>query len=203
LIVRWLTSACAAVMVTLGVALVGTGPAAAHAELVAAEPDQDATVSTLDVVRLRFTEPLRPEFSALVVTATDGALVVSGSPAVAGTEISVPVTVTDGGSYTVAYRVLSPDGHPVEGSYTVTFTPQPAASAAAPPPTSMGTPPPTTRSASPTAADEPGGGASGAAAEKADAGDGMSLVGVGGGLLSCAALVGAGLVWRRRMRDHA
>ena len=198
-------AAVVTVAISMGVPLAGAGPAAAHTELVAAEPPQDATVTALEVVRLRFTDPLRQEFSTVAVTAADGARVDSGSTAVTGTEITVPVAVTGGGSYTVAYRVLSADGHPVEGSYAVIFAPPPppAASAAAPPPTSMATPPPTTRSASPTASDEPGGGASGTVAEQADAGGGMSLVGVGGGLLSCAALVGAGLVWRRRMRDHA
>ncbi len=199
---RRLALAGVAAMFTLAVAPAGAGPAAAHTELVAAEPARDATVTSLTAVRLRFTDPLRPEFSAVAVTATDDARVVSGSPAVAGTEITVPITVTGAGSYTVAYRVLSADGHPVEGSYTVSVAPQ-LAPQTAPPSTSAavpaGTPPSPPTSAAPTEVV-----ATGAAWNATGAGvGGPSLVGVGAGLVVCTAFLGAGLVWRRRRREHA
>jgi methionine-rich copper-binding protein CopC len=170
--------------------------------LAAAEPARDATVSSLTAVRLRFTDPLRPEFSTVAVTATDDARVVSGSPAVAGTEITVPVTVTGGGSYTVAYRVLSADGHPVEGSYAVSLAPQPAphpgppSTSAAVPASTPPSPPPSTEPTEvvPT----------GTAWTATGAGvGGTALVGVGTGLVVCTALLGAGLVWRRRRREQA
>ena len=202
-IVHWVAVSHLALVVAVLAGLAGAEPAAAHAKLVAADPARDATVTSLAAVRLRFSEVLRPEFSTVAVTATDGARVVSGSPAVAGTEISVPVTVTGAGPYTVAYRVLSADGHPVEGSYAVTFAPPPAPSQAVSPPAAAATPLPTTRPASPSAGEEAGAGGSRTAAEEAGGGGGASLLGVGGGLLACAALASAGLVWRRRMRDHA
>ena len=197
-----MTLACLGVIVTLGVALGTAGPAAAHTKLVVADPVQDATLTSLEAVRLRFTDGLRPEFSSLVVTATEGGRVVSGAPSVTGTEISVPVTVTDTGSYAVAYRVLSADGHPVEGTYAVSFAPAPPAT---PPPSAT---PSASSSAEPTDVEGSGVGAtdvatSGTAADEASGGGGMTLVGFGAGLLVCAALVGAGLVWRRCMRDHA
>ena len=189
---RLALAAVVTVVISMGVSLAGAGPALAHTKLVAADPAQDATVTSFEAVRLRFTEPLRPEFSALAVTATNGAPVVSGSAAVTGTEITVPVTVTDGGSYTVAYRVLSADGHPVEGSYAVTFAPAPPSAASASP-----------SAAEPSAAEPSNVATSGTAADGARAGGGTVLVGFGAGLLGCAALAGAGLVWRRRMREHA
>ena len=179
------------VAVAVGSPLGTAAPAAAHIDLVAAEPSQDATVASLDVVRLRFSGPLRPEFATLAVTGADGARVDSGSPAVAGVEISVPVNVTAAGPYTVAYRVLSPDGHPVEGSYAVTYAPPPSSpppsspspSSAAPP-----TRPPDDLAATPTAVD--------------DDNDGSAPIRVAaGGLLACVAVAGAWLGWRSRVRD--
>ena len=59
--------------------------------------------------------------SVVLVTKSDGASVVSGKSAVADNTVTTPVKTGPSGDYTVAYRVVSADGHPVSGrlSFTV------------------------------------------------------------------------------------
>ena len=200
-IFHWVAVSHLALMVAVLAGLAGAGPAAAHAKLVATDPAREATVTSLAAVRLRFSEVLRPEFSTVAVTAPDGAQVVSGSPAVAGTEITVPVAAAAPGSYTIAYRVLSADGHPVEGSYVVTYA---LPTAPAVPPSAASAVPSLTPSPPPTPSAEPTDVvATGSAATGTVDGGGASQFAVGAGLVCCAALLAAGLGWRRRRSDHA
>jgi methionine-rich copper-binding protein CopC len=164
------------------------GPAVAHTDLVATEPAPGATVTTLTAVRLRFSEDLRPEFAMVVITGPDGARVATGSPAVLGRQIALPVAVIPAGTYTVAYRVLSADGHPVEGSWALTYAPDGPAPAAPSAPSVPAPPVPPAAGEDPTVT----GGASPWT---------IGIWGVSGGVLAGAALAGAGLVRRRRTRD--
>jgi methionine-rich copper-binding protein CopC len=101
-------------------ALLAAGPASAHAELTATTPAQGATVTRLPAqVSLTFSEPVaRPV--AVVVTGPDGATVSGGGPRIDGGTVTQPVTGSAAaGRYTVSYRAVSDDGHPVSG--TVSF----------------------------------------------------------------------------------
>jgi methionine-rich copper-binding protein CopC len=117
--------ALAATLVT-GVALLvvqvgGAGPAAAHASLVGVVPADGATVRSAPAeVTLRFDENIRQP-SVVVVDGPDGKRVDHGSTTVLNDTASVRVRVRDPGPYTVAYRVLSADGHPVSGRTRFTF----------------------------------------------------------------------------------
>ena len=96
-------------------------PAQAHSSLVSSNPAANATVVDFPMdVTLTFNEEL------LVVGADNPNKVevfdemgnlVSGVAVVTGVNVSVPVGINGNGAYKVKYRVVSKDGHVVEGDY--------------------------------------------------------------------------------------
>jgi methionine-rich copper-binding protein CopC len=118
-------NALAATLVT-GVALLvvqvgGAGPAVAHASLVGVVPADGATVRSAPTqVTLRFDENIRQP-SVVVVDGPDGKRVDHGSTTVLDNTASVRVRVREPGPYTVAFRVISADGHPVSARTGFTF----------------------------------------------------------------------------------
>jgi methionine-rich copper-binding protein CopC len=106
-------------------ALMGLGatPASAHAHLVRAVPGDGATVTTAPArVRLVFDENMRAP-AALAVTGPSGARVDQGQAQVLDNTASVRVEVRTAGRYTVAFRVVSADGHPVSEQTSFVFAP--------------------------------------------------------------------------------
>ena len=72
-------------------------------------------------VELTFSEDLDSGFVA--VTAPDGSKVTTSEPRISGTTDVADLAASDQrGRYTVAYRVVSGDGHPVTGQFTFTAT---------------------------------------------------------------------------------
>jgi copper resistance protein C len=119
-----LAAVCAAVLAMSG-ALMGLGatPASAHAHLVRAVPGDGATVTTAPArVRLVFDENMRPP-ALLTVTGPSGTRVDHGSVQVLDNTASVRVDVLTAGRYTVAFRVVSADGHPVSAQTSFRFVP--------------------------------------------------------------------------------
>ncbi|MDG4800377.1 copper resistance CopC family protein [Micromonospora sp. WMMD980] len=112
--------------------LAPAAPAAAHNALQSAAPAQDARLTAAPTsVTLRFLQRLNPEFTTIVLSDAERRKVPTGVPAVDGTAGTVTVDQPlANGTYTVAYRVVSADGHPVQGSYRFTVA-DPAAPAAA------------------------------------------------------------------------
>jgi methionine-rich copper-binding protein CopC len=109
--------------VTGGLAVLGAVPASAHAHLVRAVPGDGATVTTAPGrVRLVFDENVRTP-AALVVTGPSGTRVEQGQVQVLDNTASVRVHVMAAGRYTVAFRVVSADGHPVSAQTSFRFTP--------------------------------------------------------------------------------
>lgn len=113
-----LTALCGAV---LAAALLGTGTASAHSTIVQMSPPDGSSVDTgPDTVTLTFNEAISPDFAELTVVGPDGHLWSRGEPSVHGNEISVPVgELGPAGTYTVAVKVTSADGHVV--GYTRSF----------------------------------------------------------------------------------
>ncbi len=105
--------ACALLLVRFGVAY-------AHAALISAEPAAKSHVaSSPGRVRLVFSEPLEPSLAQISLVAADGhveSLTVSGDPHDVHALIA-PVADLSEGAYRVLWRVVSADGHPVDGSY--------------------------------------------------------------------------------------
>jgi copper resistance protein C len=128
----------AAVALTAAAALLASAtPALAHDELVSSNPAADARVAQPPTeVVLTFDEAVLPVGTQVVVTGPDGP-VSEGSPRLEGPAVHQPLRGGPAGTYKVAWRVTSADGHPVSGTFA--FTAQ-----AASPPTSTTTPPSTT-----------------------------------------------------------
>lgn len=141
-----------ALLALVGLALLGSGgAAAAHNELIGSDPADGAEVATGPPrVSLTFNLPVQPGFSTVIVTGPDGIQWQDGAPAEAGAVVSAPVRpLGPTGHYTIAYQVLSADGHPVRGAIGFTLTtPGTGAAAGSPPATDRsGIAPPTTTAA--------------------------------------------------------
>ena len=135
----------------------GGAVAAAHTALVGSDPANDAQVSTpLSAVVLTFSEDINPAFATVVVHGADGRNWVTGTARVDGPRLTADVgpAPLPNGKYTVGYRVVSADGHPVSGSYSFTVAgtpdqPTPAATSVAVAPTTTAAPAASTESSGP------------------------------------------------------
>ncbi|MEV6036923.1 copper resistance CopC family protein [Nonomuraea sp. NPDC052116] len=110
-------------------------PALAHDALKSSSPAKDAEVKSLDEVRLEFTAGVRLPF--VIVRGPGGAELQSGKPEADGKVVTQAVKEPlPDGKYTIAYRVVSSDGHPIEGEIPFKVkgaeTPSPSPSAASP-----------------------------------------------------------------------
>jgi methionine-rich copper-binding protein CopC len=112
----------AAVLVAVCILLTGQLPADAHASLVSTDPaDGSQVASAPETVELTFSEDLDTGFVA--VMAPDGTKVETSEPRLSGARMSADLEEShQSGVYTVAYRVVSVDGHPVTGQFTFTAT---------------------------------------------------------------------------------
>ncbi|MFR9802635.1 copper resistance protein CopC [Pseudonocardia sp. RS010] len=128
--------------------LAGASPAFAHEELLSADPSDGANLAQPPAsIRLEFSAELDPAFVSTTVTSQDGRRWDAGPPQVEGRIVTVSAqTAVPAGSYTVGYRVVSNDGHPISGgvTYQVTTDNSPAAPAAAAPSTTPASTAPST-----------------------------------------------------------
>ncbi|GIM85423.1 copper resistance CopC family protein [Salinispora arenicola] len=114
--------------------LVPAAPAAAHNSLKAATPAKNAQLATAPTeITLEFLQKLDPAFTTIVLSDAAQQKIPTGEPMVTGATGTISI---DGplpnGTYTVAYRVVSADGHPVQGSYPFTVADPAGAEAPAP-----------------------------------------------------------------------
>ena len=102
--------------------LAGPSPAVAHASLVSTSPEDGSEIATAPPsVELTFSEDVGSGFVA--VTAPDGTKVKTSHTHLSGPRVTADLSASDQrGRYTVAYRVVSADGHPVSGTFTFTTT---------------------------------------------------------------------------------
>lgn len=102
----------------------GAGTALAHNVLVSSDPPEAAQLATGPrEVRLTFDQPVREGYNTVNVVGPDGTYWTDGQGRVEGTSVIAPVReLGPAGAYTVGYRVLSNDGHPVSGKVTFTLT---------------------------------------------------------------------------------
>jgi len=95
--------------------------ASAHALLLRTVPSPQTTVKAAPkLVKLAFSEPVEAAFGAIRVFDVDGHRVDAGRLARAdgGREVDVPTPHIHDGTYTVTWRVVSADGHPVHGGFS-------------------------------------------------------------------------------------
>ncbi len=151
----------AVVFSALGFAI---APAAtAHTSLVSTSPENGAVLSTApEEIVFTFSEALLPDFVRFLRISDTGDVEDLGI-----TEVDGAIARLDwprglpGGEWTVEYRVVSQDGHPVIGSIAFTYdsatptpTPTPTPTSATPTPSPTGTPEPTSP-VTPTPTDTP------------------------------------------------
>jgi len=110
-----------AVAVVVVVLVVAAPAASAHAVLLSTDPSPQTTVQKSPTsVKLVFSESVEVSFGAVRVFDVDATRVDTGtiSRAQGNREVSVPVRDLKDGTYTVTWRVVSADGHPVHGGFT-------------------------------------------------------------------------------------
>lgn len=120
--------------VALLATVLGVMPAAqAHDYLVGSTPKLNSTVTTAPKqVSLKFndivlTRPAPPQVS---VRGPDGRYYESGCSTVTDATVNVPVALGGAGKYTVTWRIVSADGHPVSDSIAFTYRPKAGVSGA-------------------------------------------------------------------------
>ncbi|SCL44194.1 hypothetical protein GA0070606_0180 [Micromonospora citrea] len=186
----------AAALAAVALLLVPAAPAAAHNTLRSASPAAESRLTAAPTqVTLTFMQRLDPAFTTIALTDAARERVPTGEPVVTGTTGTVTIDrPLANGVYTVAYRVVSADGHPVQGSYR--FTVADPAGDAGPAVGAPGSAPPSVdpspSSAAPAAASEDRDGGPGAAAsEDRDGGPGAAASEDRDGGPGAAALVAA------------
>ncbi|MEU6250122.1 copper resistance CopC family protein [Glycomyces sp. NPDC047010] len=110
----------------LALALAFAAPASAHAGLVGTDPEDGAELDTAPAsVTATFSENLDGPSTEIAVTGPDGAVIEAGDPVFDGDTFTQPMLYGEPGEYTVAYRVISEDGHRIDGavSFTVAEVP--------------------------------------------------------------------------------
>lgn len=194
---------------TTALAALTAGPAAAHDRLLSSDPADGAQLETPPAaLTLTFnTEPLAIE-PQVVVSDSAGTVVAQGAPVIEGSTATFaidPAVALGGDTYTVAWRVVSSDGHPIEGTFAFAVAAQPEAPATEEPATDTATPEDTasgdateTETDAATADDT-----SAPVSAETEDGDGSALVPVllGIGVVVVVAAVVVVLVLRRRGAD--
>jgi methionine-rich copper-binding protein CopC len=134
---RTLPAALVAAFLAVAALVVPALPAAAHDELISTDPTADAVLETLPAqITLSFSADVLPDAGATVVEVTDasGASLTVGGPEAAGAEVTQTLAGPASGAVTVRWRVVSSDGHPIDGEFAFSVpiaSPTPTSSAAA------------------------------------------------------------------------
>src|SRR4051812_37485832 len=92
-------------------------PASAHNVLISSDPSEGAVVQAAPtLITLTFDEAVQDFQPVVTVLGPDGQKYESGPPQVDSTVVTTPVgPMPTAGDYVIAYRVVSADGHPVQG----------------------------------------------------------------------------------------
>lgn len=121
------TAVLTTLLLSASVVLGAASPAAAHDDFVSSYPTADSTINgSPDEISLMFTGTLTGGDDATVVEVIDesGANVAVDPPTVSGDSITQhlsPDAAT--GIFTVRWKTVSADGHPISGEYVYTVTP--------------------------------------------------------------------------------
>jgi methionine-rich copper-binding protein CopC len=120
---------CARIVTVLLLALAGTAallaqPQAAHAHdtLLSTDPEDGATVdSSPEKITLEYSANILDVSPVVRITDADGEVVQEDAPTIDGPDAVADVDkpLADG-TYTVQWRVVSSDGHPIEGDFSFT-----------------------------------------------------------------------------------
>ncbi|WP_261166362.1 copper resistance CopC family protein [Microbacterium sp. Marseille-Q6965] len=135
---RRLPAVGAAIAALLALSLATATPAFAHDTLVSTDPAAGSTVENMPAeLTLTYSAELLDagDGTAVEVLSPSGADAAAGEPALAGAVVTVPLAeAAEAGEYTVTWRVVSSDGHPIDGTFSFTVA-QPTAPQPTPEPT--------------------------------------------------------------------
>lgn len=109
-------AAALAAVPVLGIAT----PALAHDQLVGADFAVDPADGSVDALRLTFSNSIMEVGTEIVITGPDDSDATDGTPEIDGSEVTQPLKADlSPGDYSAAWRVVSSDGHPIEGLFTL------------------------------------------------------------------------------------
>jgi methionine-rich copper-binding protein CopC len=116
-----------AVLMLAGLGLFAlAAPASAHNSLVSSNPTNEASLNAgPQTIVLTFDQPVQEGegLNVVAVTGPDGDQWQGGSATVDSNVVSAPVReLGPAGVYTIGYRIVSADGHPVSGEVKFTLT---------------------------------------------------------------------------------
>lgn len=129
---RTLPAVLTTVLLAAAALLVPALPAAAHDELIGTDPASDAVLETLpEQITLSYSTDVLTDAGATVIEVTDaaGTSLTDGAPEVSGSEVTQALAGPASGTVTVQWRVVSSDGHPIDGEFAFSVpesTPTPA-----------------------------------------------------------------------------
>ena len=207
---RWL-AACVVALLVVGVwALMAAAPAEGHTDFIGADPHDGANLHKGPrEVRLKFSDAMDPGLSAVTVQVDDGTsspLELTGGAQKTVLVAAIPSTMRpDEGTttrWTVRFRVVSRDGHPVVGTTTFVVRAPESESPSATPDASSATPDKTSPDSEPdtTGAERPDDPDRSDARASGDGEPAWPLLAVGVGVLALLVL-GVGTVIRLAGRD--
>ncbi len=104
----------------------GAVAALAHAHLLRQSPAENANVPSPTEIALRFSEPLEPAFSAILVRDAAGRQVDKHDTRLDKTDgltLHVSLPPLTAGQYRVEWRAVSTDSHKIQGGYTFSVSP--------------------------------------------------------------------------------
>ena len=104
-------------------------PAMAHARLVSSIPSGGSTLSEApSKITLEFSERIETSFGGVQVFDPSGTRLEAGEPRITGSGVILDLNRLPGpGTYTVVFRIISGDGHPVESRFAFNYQPAPEA----------------------------------------------------------------------------
>ncbi|CCQ13612.1 putative copper resistance protein [Rhodococcus sp. AW25M09] len=110
--------------ITLAATALSIAPASAHASLQSSNPAENAVLDAApDEVTLTFSQDLQSTFATVTVVGSDRSQWGASEPVVDGNTVTVDLDgLGDAGEYTIGYRVVSGDGHPITGAIPFQLT---------------------------------------------------------------------------------
>lgn len=103
---------------TCGLAVMTTAPASAHDSIVGSDPADGAELTASPAqITLTFSEEIQPVGGQVLLVDSAGTQVAAGAPSVDGVTAALVVPALANDTYSVTWRVVSSDGHPIDGTF--------------------------------------------------------------------------------------
>lgn len=104
----------------IGLSLGSAAPALAHDELVGYSVEADVATGAAKAITLSFNNDIMDVGTEILVTGPSGSDATDGAPIVTGRDVRQPLAAPlAAGDYDVVWRVVSSDGHPIQGAFAL------------------------------------------------------------------------------------